>query len=108
MKLKNTTIFKMPKIRKKTSKRVGLREKYSCLKKVANHHRKLRKKARKLTKQGLTVPFKGSNKKSVIPNSFPDKEDYVNFMEKLRVQQLEQKKQLKEKKLDVTLDMEGK
>jgi len=98
----------MPKIRKKTSKRISLREKYSCLKKVANHHRKLKKSARKLQKQGITVPFKGSNKKSVIPNSFPDKENYVNFMEKIRLQQIEEKKKLKEKKLDVNLDLEGK
>jgi len=54
------------------------------------------------------LPLKGSNKKSVIPNSFPGKEDYVNFMEKLRVQQIEEKKKLREKKLDVTIDEQGK
>ena len=76
----------MPKIRKRTSKRPTLREKYSVQKKVANHHRKIRKNARKLTKQGLALPLKGSNKKSLIPNSFPDKEGFINFMENMRLQ----------------------
>ena len=98
----------MPKIRKRTSKRLGLREKYSVLKKVANHHRKIRKTARKLGKMGVTAPFKGSNKKSVIPNSFPGKEEFLNVMEGQRLQALEAKRLRKEKKLDVVVDTEGK
>jgi len=69
----------MPKIRKKTSKRVGFREKYSVLKKVANHHRKMRKTARKLTKAGIRP--KPSKNKIVISNSFPFKEQLLNEME---------------------------
>jgi nuclear GTP-binding protein len=69
----------MVRIRKKTSKRLGLREKYSCLKKVTDHHRKMRKTARKLTKAGIK-PNPGKNK-MVIPNSFPDKEQLLNEME---------------------------
>jgi nuclear GTP-binding protein len=98
----------MPKIRKKTSKRLGLREKYSVEKKVANHHRKLKKSARKLRKQGMVLPLKGSNKRGVIPNSFPGKEDFINTMEAARLAEIEAKQKLKEKKLDVTIDEAGK
>jgi len=38
----------MPKIRKKTSKRLGFREKYAVAKKVKEHHKKLNKKAKKM------------------------------------------------------------
>jgi len=38
----------MTKIRKKSSKRVGLREKYAVAKKVTHHHKKMRKAARKM------------------------------------------------------------
>jgi nuclear GTP-binding protein len=69
----------MPKIRKKSSKRLGLREKYSCLKKVANHHRKMRKTARKLSAAGIQP--KPARTKMVIPNSFPGKEKLINEME---------------------------
>ena len=72
----------MPKIRKRTSKRVGLREKYTVKKKVAEHHRKLKKQARKLKKSGSTVPLKtAKGKRNVIPNSFPFKEDVINSAE---------------------------
>jgi len=40
------TIIKMPKIRKRTSKRVGFREKYKVQKKVQAHHKKIAKKAK--------------------------------------------------------------
>ena len=43
----------MPKIRKRTSKRVGFREKYRVKKKVLEHHRKLRKTAKKLSAAGM-------------------------------------------------------
>jgi hypothetical protein len=43
----------MPKIRKKSSKRVGLREKYAVDKKVKEHHRKIKKNAKKLAKAGI-------------------------------------------------------
>ena len=69
----------MPKIRKKTSKRVGLREKYSCLKKVKDHHKKIKKQAKKFAAAGV-VPHK-AKKGNQIPNSFPDKELLINEME---------------------------
>ena len=43
----------MPKIRKRTSKRLGFREKYRVLKKVNEHQKKIRKKARKLAQAGV-------------------------------------------------------
>ena len=74
----------MPKIRKKTSKRVGFREKYSVLKKVKDHHKKIKKQAKKFAKAGV-VPHM-AKKGNQIPNSFPDKELLINEME----QQFEQ------------------
>lgn len=68
----------MPKIRKRTSKRVGFREKATALKKVKEHHRKLRKLSKKYGKSGVK-PHKG--KKPSVPNSFPDKEHLINEME---------------------------
>jgi len=43
----------MPKIRKRTSKRIGLREKYAVQKKVKEHHRKIKKQAKKFEKAGI-------------------------------------------------------
>jgi nuclear GTP-binding protein len=69
----------MVKIRKKSSKRVGLREKYCVDKKVKSHHKKMRKAARKLGEVGLRP--RPSKTKMVIPNSFPGKEELINEME---------------------------
>lgn len=72
----------MPKIRKRSSKRIGLREKYAVQKKVTEHHRKARKMANKLKKAGNKVPLKvGKMKRNQIPNSFPFKEQLLNEME---------------------------
>jgi len=67
----------MPKIRKKTSKRVNLRTKYSVLKKVSQHHKKLRKQAKRMASAGMIVN-KPNKKDSAIPNSFPGKEELIN------------------------------
>ena len=88
----------MVKIRKKTSKRVGFREKASCLKKVKEHHRKLRKHARKYAEGGVK-PHKG--KKPSIPNSFPNKEMLINEMENEFIEAQEMKK--REKQNETTL-----
>lgn len=68
----------MPKIRKRTSKRVGFREKYAVQKKVLEHHRKLRKTAKKLSKLGLRP--KPGKKGDKIPNLYPGKEELLNEM----------------------------
>ena len=91
----------MPKIRKKSSKRIGLREKYTVIKKVSEHHRKARKMANKLTRAGHKVPLKvGKSKRNTIPNSFPFKEALINEMEaEYDQQKVLEKEQSKEKKL---------
>lgn len=91
----------MPKIRKKSSKRIGLREKYTVIKKVAEHHRKARKMANKLTRAGNKVPLKvGKAKRNTIPNSFPGKEQLLNEMEaEFDKEKALAKEQSKEKKL---------
>ncbi len=43
----------MPKVRKKTSKRATLRKQHSVQKKVKEHHRKIKKEAKKLSKIGV-------------------------------------------------------
>ena len=83
----------MPKIRKRTSKRVGFREKYCVQKKVLEHHRKLRKTAKKLSAAGMKP--KPSKKKMVIPNSFPGKEKLLNEMEKADVAERDARKNAK-------------
>jgi len=96
----------MPKIRKRTSKRVGFREKYSVLKKVTTHHAKLRKTARKLSKAGAK-PKPGS-KKIVLPNSFPNKEAFINEMEAAEeIEREEKKMQIKSLKLADKLAQDG-
>lgn len=70
----------MPKIRKKTSKRVNLRTRYSVLHKVSAHHKKLRKQAGRMIKAGIIVN-KAKPKDSAIPNAFPGKEALINEME---------------------------
>lgn len=70
----------MPKIRKKTSKRVSLRKKYAVDKKVKDHHKKIAKKAKQLVKAGIR-PVAAKKDAVTIPNTFPDKENLINIME---------------------------
>jgi len=70
----------MPKVRKKTSKRVTLRKKYSVTGKVREHHRKIKKEARVLKKGGMTP--KRSKKSPGIPNLFPEKEKMLDDLER--------------------------
>ena len=79
----------MPKIRKKSSKRVGFREKYAVKAKVLEHHRKMRKTARKLSANGQK-PNPGKYKQ-VVPNAFPGKEQLLNEMEAREKAEREQK-----------------
>jgi len=80
----------MPKIRKRTSKRIGFREKYAVKKKVAEHHRKMRKTSKKLSQQGIK-PKPGKNN-MVIPNAFPGKEQLLNEMEMAQKMERESRK----------------
>ena len=70
----------MTKVRKKSSKRVTLRKKYSVTGKVREHHRKIKKVARGLKKEGLTP--KRSKKSPGIPNLFPEKEQMLDALER--------------------------
>jgi hypothetical protein len=70
----------MPKIRKQTSGRRTLRKKYSVQKKVAHHHRKIKKESRGLIKAGMTP--KRQKKALGIPNLFPHKEEMLDAIER--------------------------
>lgn len=86
----------MPKIRKKSSKRVGFREKYSVLKKVKDHHRKIKKQAKKFADAGVK-PHK-SKKGNQVPNSFPNKELLINEME-AEYQTLQDEREARQKEM---------
>ena len=70
----------MPKVRKNTSNRITARKKYSVQKKVRDHHKKIKKVAKKLSGQGLTP--KRTKKAVGIPNLYPFKEEMLNDMER--------------------------
>ena len=70
----------MPKVRKHISKRVTLRKKYSVLGKVKEHHRKIKKEARGLKKQGITP--RRTKKSPGIPNLFPQKGEMLDALER--------------------------
>ncbi|XP_036187868.1 guanine nucleotide-binding protein-like 3 isoform X1 [Myotis myotis] len=99
--------MKRPKL-KKASKRMTCHKRYKIQKKVREHHRKLRKEAKK---RGHKKPRKDPG----IPNSAPFKEALLREAE-LRKQQLEelkqqqkldrQKEQEKKRKCEATLDVE--
>jgi len=70
----------MPKIRKKTTKVVTLRKKYSVEKKVKTHHRKIKKVAKGLAKHNITP--RRAKKNPGIPNLFPEKEAMLNAIQR--------------------------
>jgi nuclear GTP-binding protein len=86
----------MPKIRKKSSKRVGFRERYCVLKKVKEHHRKIKKHAKKLGEAGIKP--RGTKKGNQIPNSFPNKEMLINEME-AEYQTIQDEKEARQKEI---------
>lgn len=68
----------------RTSKRVALNMKYKLEKKVKQHHKKLRKEARKMTALGmvkksmtLNIIFIENNKDPGIPNLYPFKKNIL-------------------------------
>jgi nuclear GTP-binding protein len=80
--------------RKHISKRVTLRKKYSVDKKVKEHHRKIKKEAKKLGKVGFTP--KRTKLAPGIPNLFPFKEQMLDQMERKMNLDKEMEEQLKE------------
>ena len=71
---------RMPKIRKKSSKRATLRKQYSVQKKVKDHHKKIKKEAKKLSKLGIRP--KNIKKNPGLPNLFPHKEEMMDALER--------------------------
>ena len=84
----------MPKIRKKTSSRQTLRKQYSVVKKVKDHHKKIAKEAKKLSKVGI-VP-KRLKKSPGLPNLFPYKEEMMDQLERKQNMDKASMEQLKE------------
>ena len=84
----------MAKNHKHMSKRITLRKKYSVDKKVKEHHRKIKKEAKKLGKLGFTP--KRSKIAPGIPNLFPFKEQMLDQMERKMNMDKEMEQQLKE------------
>lgn len=93
----STTNMKRPKL-KKASKRMTCHKRYKIQKKVREHHRKLRKEAKK---RGHKKPRKDPG----VPNSAPFKEALLREAE-LRKQRLEELKQ--QQKLDRQKELEKK
>ena len=83
----------MPKIRKKTSNRQTLRKQYSVVKKVKDHHKKIKKEAKKLGKQGIK-PQK-MKKALGLPNLFPHKEEMMDQLERKANMDKEMKEKIK-------------
>jgi nuclear GTP-binding protein len=83
----------MGKIRKKSSKRVGLKTKYTIQKKVKEHHRKIKKEAKKLNALGIKP--RSNKKEGGIPNIYPYKEQLINSMERKENLDKERREQLK-------------
>lgn len=79
----------MTKIRKNTSKRITARKKYSVLKKVRDHTRKLKKVANKMNKEGAQ---KSIPKPVGIPNAFPGKAEMLDQFEHSEKMKEENKK----------------
>ena len=57
------------------SHRITLKQKYKIQKKIREHHRKLRKEAKKAQKSGL--PIKRQTKVTRLPNLYPKKKEEI-------------------------------
>ena len=70
----------MTKIRKHSSKRITLRKKYTCEKKVRDHKKKLKKEIRNMKKGGILK--KPISKGVGIPNLYPFKNEMLDQLER--------------------------
>lgn len=87
----------MPKARKKTSKRPSLRKQHSVVKKVKEHHRKIKKESKKLGKLGLKP--RQMKKGPGVPNLFPHKEEMLESLERKQHFDAETAKNIRELRL---------
>ena len=84
----------MPKSRKQ-SKRTSLKDKYKIKRRVAEHHRKARRAAKKMGKWGTK---KKLSKDPGIPNLWPFKEQLLKQIERKREQMEEAKEDAKKRR----------
>jgi len=78
---------------KKTSKRVTLNNKYKVQKKVKDHHRKLKKMAKKSTNLHVGSSTSSLKKTTRIPNLFPSKMEMIEDQDALKHYEALQKAQ---------------
>lgn len=90
----------MAKLFKKKSKRMTCRKKYKIIKKVAEHHRKVRKEKKK-------NPTKNKPKDPGVPNSVPFKDKILEEAERRKQRAIELKQLQKEGRLKKHLENRG-
>ncbi|CAK63270.1 unnamed protein product (macronuclear) [Paramecium tetraurelia] len=74
----------------RTSKRLALNKKYKIEKKVKQHHKKLKKEARKMSALGQIK--KTSSKEIGIPNMYPFKKNVIETLKRKKDQEEQEKK----------------
>jgi nuclear GTP-binding protein len=82
----------MTKIRKKTSKRVTLKKKYTLQKTVKDGKKKMKKESKKLKAMGMRT---NKRKGLKIPNIFPFKEEMLNDIERKENMDKQKKENIK-------------
>lgn len=89
---------------KKISKRQTLRKQYKITKKVKEHHKRLKKEAKKM--RALGIAKKASKNENRIPNLYPFKKKMIEALERKRKNQDNEKKAklLREKEEQAALD----
>ncbi|CAD8107405.1 unnamed protein product [Paramecium primaurelia] len=88
----------------RTSKRLALNKKYKIEKKVKQHHKKLKKEARKMSALGQIK--KTSSKEIGIPNMYPFKKNVIETLKRKKDQEEQEKKILKlQQKEEIDLNL---
>jgi hypothetical protein len=88
----------MPKVRKRTSKRVGLRLKFNVQKKASESRKKIKKEARKIKKAGIKK-VRSKHGKTTIPNDYPYKPELMDEIERQEQEMEERKQQMRSLKI---------
>lgn len=82
----------MRRLSRKKSKRMSLRKKHTVVRKVADASKKLRKEARRMSRQGIKRP---ERKDPGIPNTCPNKKQLLEEMEVQRKLENDHKKEVR-------------